>query len=169
MCLGHISSHLNKEVSLRLHLQGGYKTCLKVQLGETAGFSVKKSHESNHYLMLSLKQKNESAVFIISLPRHFNFVSTFLFSYFCLWVACFKDSLFFIWLFHIVSIIMTRCNIPLGTYNIPGIIVSTLHALSNVTFSNSAVGGKSYFLHIIDEDKGRLSLKILFLQASIQK
>ena len=243
MCLGHISSHLNKEVSLHLHLQRGYKTCLKVPqlVKELVSVSRKAMTQTITLFMLSLKQKNEPAVFIISLPRHFNFVSTFLQSllslgsvqfssvaqscptpcdpmsrstpglpvhhqlpeftqthvhrvgdaiqpshplsspsppaphpsqhqglFQCLWVVCFKDMLFFIWLFHVVRIIMTRCSITLGTQSIPDIIVSALHALSNLTFI-AILSDKSYFPHITDEDKMKLSLKILFLQVSHSK
>ena len=46
----------------------------------------------------------------------------------------------------------------LVTYNIPDIVLSALHVLSNLTFT-AILSGRSYFLHIIDEEERKLSLK----------
>lgn len=60
MCLGHISSHLNKEVSLCLHLQGGYKTCLKVQLvKELVSVSRKAMSQTITLCCLSNRKMNQ--------------------------------------------------------------------------------------------------------------
>lgn len=61
MCLGHISSHLNKEVSLHLHLQRGYKICLKVPqlMKELVSVSIKAMSQTITLCCLSNRKTNQ--------------------------------------------------------------------------------------------------------------